>query len=43
VDIAAAERVAAHALTLDTVKEVKRCVFEQMRALDVIDLMETYH
>ncbi|MBX3025646.1 phosphoenolpyruvate--protein phosphotransferase [bacterium] len=43
VDIAAAERVAAHALTLDTVREVKRCVFEQMRALDVIDLMETYH
>ena len=43
VDIVAAERVAAHALTLDTVKEVKRCVFEQMRALDVIDLMETYH
>lgn len=43
VDIAAAERVAAHALTLDTGKEVKRCVFEQMRALGVIDLMETYH
>jgi phosphotransferase system enzyme I (PtsP) len=43
VDITAAQRLAAHALTLDTVKEVKRCVFEQMRALDVIDLMETYH
>ena len=43
VDIVAAERVAAHALTLDTVREVKRCIFEQMRALDVIDLMETYH
>jgi phosphotransferase system enzyme I (PtsP) len=43
VDIAAAERLAAHALVLDTVREVKRCIFEQMRALDVIDLMETYH
>lgn len=43
VDIAAAERVAAEALELATVKEVKRHVFEVMRALDVIDLMETYH
>jgi len=43
IDISAAERVAALVLTLDTVKEVKRAVFEQMRALDVIDLMETYH
>jgi phosphotransferase system enzyme I (PtsP) len=43
VDIAAAQRVAAEALELDTVKDVKRHVFQQMRALDVIDLMETYH
>jgi phosphoenolpyruvate-protein phosphotransferase len=43
VDIAAAERVTAEALELATVKEVKRHVFEVMRALDVIDLMETYH
>jgi phosphotransferase system enzyme I (PtsP) len=43
VDIAAAERVAAQTLELGTVKEVKRHVFEVMRALDVIDLMETYH
>ena len=43
VDIAAAERVAAEALDLSTVKEVKRHIFEVMRALDVIDLMETYH
>lgn len=43
VDISAAEKVATRVLDLDTVREVKRCVFEQMRALDVIDLMETYH
>jgi len=43
VEIAAAERVAAAALELATVKEVKRHVFEVMRSLDVIDLMETYH
>jgi phosphotransferase system enzyme I (PtsP) len=43
VDIAAAERIAIEALELSTVKEVKRHVFEVMRALDVIDLMETYH
>ena len=43
VDIAAAARVAAEALELSTVKEVKRHVFEVMRSLGVIDLMETYH
>jgi phosphotransferase system enzyme I (PtsP) len=43
VDIAAAERVAADALALSTVKDVKRHVFEVMRALGAIDLMETYH
>jgi len=43
VDIAAAERVAAEVLEFATVKEVKRHIFEVMRALDVIDLMETYH
>jgi phosphoenolpyruvate-protein phosphotransferase len=43
VDIAAAERVAADALQLGTVKEIKRRVFELMRSLGAIDLMETYH
>ena len=43
IDITAAERVAAEVLEFGTVKEVKRHVFEVMRALDVIDLMETYH
>ncbi len=43
VDIEAAERIATHVLSLATVKQVKGYVFEQMRALDVIDLMETYH
>ncbi len=43
VDIAVAERIAAAALALDTVKDVKRHVFEEMRALEVIDLIETYH
>src|SRR5262245_2903492 len=43
VDISAAERIAAQTLELATVKEVKRHVFEVMRALDVIDLMDTYH
>ncbi len=43
IDITEAATVAAEALACDTVKEVKRCVFERMRALDVIDLMETYH
>jgi phosphotransferase system, enzyme I, PtsP len=43
VDIAVAERVASEALELATVKEVKRHIFEEMRALGVIDLMETYH
>ncbi|MGD9764106.1 MAG: phosphoenolpyruvate--protein phosphotransferase [Candidatus Binatia bacterium] len=43
VDIVAAERVFAQALELDTVKDVKRHVFEEMRELGVIELMETYH
>jgi phosphotransferase system enzyme I (PtsP) len=43
VDIAAAERVTAEVLELATVTDVKRHVFESMRSLGVIDLMETYH
>jgi phosphotransferase system enzyme I (PtsP) len=43
VDIATAERVARAAAVLDTVKDVKRLVFEHMRELGMIDLMETYH
>jgi phosphotransferase system, enzyme I, PtsP len=43
VDLATAERIAADALGMATVKEVKRCIFEQMRSLEMIDLMETYH
>jgi phosphotransferase system enzyme I (PtsP) len=43
VDIASARRLASEVLNLSTVKEVKGRVFEQMRSLDVIDLMETYH
>jgi phosphotransferase system enzyme I (PtsP) len=43
VDIATAERIAAQAIELDTVKEVKRLVFEHMRDLEMIDLMEAYH
>ncbi|OFV88302.1 MAG: phosphoenolpyruvate--protein phosphotransferase [Acidobacteria bacterium RBG_16_68_9] len=43
VDMVAAEHLATEVLTLSTVKDVKRCVFEHMRALDVVDLMEMYH
>lgn len=43
VDITAAEAVASAILDLGTVKEVKRHVFEAMRELGVIDLVETYH
>ncbi len=42
-DLATAERLADDVQRLTTVKEVKGRVFEQMRALGVIDLMETYH
>ncbi len=43
VEMRAAEALAADVLALDTVKDVKRTVFERMRALGLIDLMETYH
>jgi len=43
VEIDIAERVASDVLELATVKEVKRHIFEVMRELGVIDLMETYH
>ena len=43
VNFDAAQRLADDALRLPTVKEVKRCVFEVMRDLGVIDLMEMYH
>ncbi|HSD10925.1 MAG TPA: phosphoenolpyruvate--protein phosphotransferase [Candidatus Binatia bacterium] len=43
IDLSTAERVASEVLRMGTVKEVKSHVFEQMRALDVVDLMETYH
>jgi phosphoenolpyruvate-protein kinase (PTS system EI component) len=43
VDIATAEKVACEAARLNTVKDVKRLVFEHMRELGMIDLMEAYH
>ena len=42
VDIATAERVATDVLNLTTIKEIKGYVFEQMRTLGIVDLMETY-
>lgn len=43
VDMATAEAIATEALALSTVKEVKGFVFERMRALGLVDLMEAYH
>ncbi len=43
VDLSAAERLAEEVCAMATVKEVKRHVFERMRSLELIDLMETYH
>jgi phosphoenolpyruvate-protein kinase (PTS system EI component) len=43
VDLGTAERIAADVLAMATVKEVKRYIFEQMRVLEMVDLMETYH
>lgn len=43
VDMAVAERLACEVLALATVKEIKGYIFEQMRALDIIDLLEMYH
>jgi phosphotransferase system enzyme I (PtsP) len=38
-----AQNLAEEVLRLPTVKEVKACIFEMMRELGVIDLMEMYH
>jgi phosphotransferase system enzyme I (PtsP) len=43
VEIVAAERIAAEVLELATVREVKGYVFEQMRSLGLVDLLEAYH
>ncbi len=43
VEMRTADEIARKVLELDTVKEVKRHVFEKMRALDLVDLMEAYH
>jgi phosphotransferase system enzyme I (PtsP) len=43
VDMSAAERLTSDVLQLGTVIEIKRCIFEHMRALDVVDLMEMFH
>lgn len=37
------EKLAAQTLTLASVNEVKSCVFETMRSLGVIDIIEVYH
>jgi phosphotransferase system, enzyme I, PtsP len=43
VDMRTAAEIAEKVLQLDTVKEVKRHVFEKMRELELVDLMEVYH
>jgi hypothetical protein len=43
IDMSAAQRLASDVLAQRTVADVKRCIFEHMRALDVVDLMEMYH
>lgn len=43
VEMATAERIAAEVLELATVGEVKGHVFEQMRTLGLVDLIEAYH
>ncbi len=43
VEMSRAEEIANRVLELDTVKEVKRHVFEKMRELELVDLMEAYH
>lgn len=43
VDIHTAASIATQALTLATVKEVKGFVFDRMRTLGLVDLMEAYH
>lgn len=43
VEIGVAEEIARTVQTLDTVQDVKRHVFEKMRELELVDLMEAYH
>jgi phosphotransferase system enzyme I (PtsP) len=43
VSFEAAQNLADEALRLSTVREVKACIFEAMRELDVIDIVEMYH
>jgi len=43
VDIGVAEALAENVLELPTVKEIKAHIFEQMRASELIDLIEMYH
>ena len=43
VEMRTAESIAGKVLRLDTVKEVKRHIFEKMRDLELVDLMEAYH
>ena len=39
----AAKSVAQIVLQMDTVGEIKRYLFEQMRELGMVELLETYH
>jgi phosphoenolpyruvate-protein kinase (PTS system EI component) len=43
IDYQAAQRLAGEVVTLPTVRQVKSLIFEAMRDLDVIDIMEMYH
>lgn len=43
VELTRARQLAAELLRLETVKEIKGCLFEGMRALGVIDFMDMYH
>ncbi len=43
VDLKVAEKIARKAQRLETVRDVKRHVFEKMRELELVDLMEAYH
>ncbi|HUI25042.1 MAG TPA: phosphoenolpyruvate--protein phosphotransferase, partial [Candidatus Kryptonia bacterium] len=43
VEMSQARELAAEVLTLNTVKEIKGCLFERMRKLGIIDIMDMYH
>ncbi len=43
VELERARQIAGEVLTLGTVKEVKGCLFEEMRALGIVDIMDMYH